>query len=271
LNPQALTALLQDFDQAAVEVFSKYCWNLENEKKDNQPKNPWMQHRSDQQLADIFKAVSLSEMTFDGVHITLLATGVSYDYVAYRNKMLMAYPESKIDMDIVYDGDQFSPKKESGKVLYTHVMENSFSSKKEDKVIGAYCVIKNKRGEFITTLSSDELKKHREVAKTDYIWKKWFIEMCLKTVIKKACKKHFDDIYEGIEKLDNENYDLDQPTGFPIEMKGEIEALKTVQDTVDYYQKHLKVAKRDKFAQVFVDALAIRKDKIVKELQNADS
>jgi hypothetical protein len=38
----------------------------------------------------------------------------------------------------------------------------------------------------------------------------WFTEMCLKTVIKKACKLHFGDIYTWIEEIDNENYDLDK-------------------------------------------------------------
>jgi hypothetical protein len=29
----------------------------------------------------------------------------------------------------------------------------------------------------------------------------------MKTVVKKACKIHFGDIYTNIEEMDNENYD----------------------------------------------------------------
>lgn len=32
--------------------------------------------------------------------------------------------------------------------------------------------------------------------------------MCLKTIVKKACKLHFGDIFTGVEEMDNENYDL---------------------------------------------------------------
>jgi hypothetical protein len=34
--------------------------------------------------------------------------------------------------------------------------------------------------------------------------------MCLKTIVKKACKMHFGDIFTGIEEMDNEQYDLDK-------------------------------------------------------------
>lgn len=88
-------------------------------------------------------------------------------------------------------------------------MADPFGHKEED-IIGGYCIIKNKRGEFITTLSRDEINKARRVAKTQTIWQSWFAEMCKKTIIKKAVKFHFDDIYSEMEDEDNKNYNLDK-------------------------------------------------------------
>lgn len=64
--------------------------------------------------------------------------------------------------------DVFSFSKENGVVSYSHQMADPFGHKEED-IIGGYCIIKNKRGEFITTLSRDEINKARRVAKTQTI------------------------------------------------------------------------------------------------------
>jgi recombinational DNA repair protein RecT len=121
--------------------------------------------------------------------------------------MLIAYPESKIDLSIVYDGDVISFRKESGKVEYSHEIASPFA-RDDSSVIGGYCVIKNVRGEFLTTLTREEIDKHRKIARTDSIWKQWFVEMATKTVIKKACSQHFRDVFEKMESDDNESYDL---------------------------------------------------------------
>ena len=34
--------------------------------------------------------------------------------------------------------------------------------------------------------------------------------MCRKTIVKKACSAHFRDIFQNIENMDNEQYDLDK-------------------------------------------------------------
>ncbi len=202
-------SLGEEYNKEYAERFAAYCYRIKNETKANSDalRNPWMQHKTVDQLDGLYRRVLMDGLIFDGVHITLQSTGVSYDYVAYKNKMLLAYPESLIDIQIVYKDDGFSFSKESGSVIYSHSFNDPF--KQDDNlIIGTYCVIKNKRGEFITLLSKEEIDKHRKVAKTDFIWKAWFKEMVMKTIIKKACKYHFQDIYEGVEELDNENYDL---------------------------------------------------------------
>ena len=60
--------------------------------------------------------------------------------------------------------------------------------------------------------------------------------MCLKTLIKKACKQHFADIYQNIETLDNTGYDLEQPLGVSIEDKSAVEDITTLEKLKTFYQ-----------------------------------
>lgn len=197
------------------EIFDKYVNELKTKQKINSKSqkwelvNPWAAKKTADWFEYCWNKIVASGLQFDGKHITLNENGVSYDYVAYKNKMFLAYPESKIDDGLVYKGDTFSFEKENGVVSYHHKLANPFDHKEED-IIGGYCVIKNKRGEFITTLSRDEISKARRVAKTQTIWQSWFAEMCKKTIIKKAVKFHFDDVYSEMEEEDNKNYDLDK-------------------------------------------------------------
>lgn len=251
MEKQDIRILLKDYNSEQVETFISYCLRLMLEKKpDGSSKNPWMKDRKPEEMANLFKRVAKDGLVFDGVHITLQSTGISYDYIAYKNKMLLAYPESKVDVNLVYKDDTFNASNESGTIIYQHNIANPFTQKEID-IIGGYCVIKNKRGEFITLLSKEDIDKHRKVAKTDYIWRQWFKEMALKTVIKKACKQHFADIYEAIEKNDNENYELENPLELDINLKSEIDAISTIKELGEYYQKNKgKGAEFDKYISI---------------------
>ena len=231
-----IISLLKDYPVEHAEAYASYLFGLSQEKDraTGQPKNAWLNYKNDNDLANFFMRVAKDGLVFDGKHITLQSTGISYDYIAYKNKMLLAYPESKVDMAIVYTGDDFTVSKENGSIIYHHNITNPFNQK-EENIVGAYCVIINKRGEFITLLSQEEIIKHRKVAKTDYIWKNWIREMTLKTVIKKACKQHFADIYELIEEKDNENYNLDNPIKLDLQYKSEIDDIKSVEELKEYY------------------------------------
>lgn len=226
---------LKSYDKVHVELFAEYCYQLEVERKrDGSLKNPWMKYKNEAYLIDCFKKVDDDGLVFDGKNVTLLSTGTSYNYQAYKNKMLLAYPETIIDDDLVYTGDVFSFKKESGKVIYSHDMVDPFL-RTDDQIMGGYCVIKNRRGEFITILNKDDIDKHRKVAKTDYIWEAWFVEMARKTVVKKACKKHFNDIFQNIIDSDNENMDITNPLDIEIDIKSKIEAFTDVKKLGEYY------------------------------------
>lgn len=233
--------LLKDHNQSHVEQFASYIEKLQTEKHKKgehagKLKNPWALKVTAEKFADWFNRVHEHGLVFDGVHITLSNVGISFDYQAYKNKMLIKYPESKISLAVVYEGDSFSFSESDGKVSYTHEHKDPFKNDKE--IIGAYCVVKNQRGEFLTMMGLDEIKKHRQAAKTQYIWKQWPKEMTLKTVIKKACKYHFNDVFQHVQEMDNVNYDLDLPLGVDPRIMEEIENIKTLQGLTEYYNRN---------------------------------
>jgi len=226
------------------EHITTYCGYINSllaakNKKTKGSQNPWMAKRPDEYFVSAFKKVAIDGLVFDGVHITLQSTGISYDYIAFKNKMFLAYPESVVDVGLVYKADEFVFEKKSGSVGYVHKIGDPFGQTEAD-IVGGYCVIKNKRGDFLTLLNRADIDKHRKVAKTDYIWKSWFAEMALKTVIKKACKQHFADIFQNIETVDNENYDVELPLDIDVETKAEIEKITTKADLTKYYMDHKK-------------------------------
>lgn len=220
---EQITALLPNEKPEHVDAYSSYCQRIatETDKKTGQLKNPYMKLKSAKQLADLFKRVKNEGLVFDGKHITLQSTGITLDYMAYKNKMLLAYPESMMDVGVVKEGDSFVLENENGEVKYKHTIADAFKTADANNINGAFCIIKNKRGEFATLLSKEDIQKHKKVAKTSMIWDAWFKEMVLKTVIKKACKYHYDDIFEGLNAIDNESIDLDKAVviqeGIPAE------------------------------------------------------
>ena len=206
---EKIADILKDENSQDSKRFAVYCENLTKTTK-NAGFKQRLQKTTAETFADSFLKVKNDGLVFDGKNITLQPTGISYNYVAYKNKMLNVYPDSKIELGVVYQGDDFEFSVTSGQVHYRHSLKNPFENKPDSEIIGVYCVIKNKRGEFLTTLNMNEIQKHRRIAKTDEIWKSWFKEMVLKTAIKKATKYHYEDIFAEINEKDNENYDLEK-------------------------------------------------------------
>jgi hypothetical protein len=231
-----LTLLLKDYDQEKVNVYLGYLRQLETDKDRNkQLKNKWFGFFKASQAAALYKKVAIDNIYIDGDTVTLANKGkvmANYNYQAYKNKLLNVYPESKFDLQIVREGDTFEFKKESGKVIYTHVFGSPFKLK--DKTIGTYCIIKNNRGEFIEFLNMDEVAKMKNVAMTKNIWNTWEDEMILKSVIKRACKRHFKDVVTNMESIDNENYDLEN-VDLDSEVQGKIEKATTAKELMDIY------------------------------------
>lgn len=213
MNYQAIEKSLADYPKASVGVYLDYLRTLETETdKDRKIRAWWYKTKmTEAKAVNLFEAVAKDGLFIDGKHITLNYKSkiiVTYDYQAYKNKMLMVYPESIIDLQIVKQDDKFSFAKRDGRVVYDHKITSPFVEPSPENIAGAYCIIKNNRGEFLELLGPDTIQKMRNVATTDNIWKTWYDQMVLKSVIKRACKRHFDDVVSNMEKLDNENYDL---------------------------------------------------------------
>lgn len=162
-------------------------------------------------------------IVLDGVNAVLAGFNkVFITWVGYKNKVISVYPESEFDTQLVRENDTINFAKESGSVVYTHSIADPFSSNKG--IIGAYCVIKNKRGEFLETLGADDFAKMKQTAQISSTWDKWESEFWLKSVIKRACKRHFNDVVEEIDKIDNEDYTLEDVGAGEAKKKAIIEA-----------------------------------------------
>lgn len=250
------------------EIFDAYVTKLKTEKgQDGKLKNWWATQKDNNFWENCWHVAEQSGLKFDGKHLTITQNGLTFDYVAYKNKMLQVYPDSIIDCSLVYKGDSFAFEKENGHVTYKHIINNPFEHEKE-KLIGGYCVIKNKRGEFLTLLSIPEIEQAKRVAKTDAIWKAWYAEMCLKTVIKKAVKFHFDDIYTVMEEEDNKNYDLDlieDKPEFPEPLKNAIMEAADCTALKDIYKREYNNLSTAALKAEFIQLATTRKQ----ELANA--
>lgn len=239
--------LLKDFKDDDVDFFIKYVDELKKSKKKDQQtgqwenKNPWALNKKDDWFAELFKKNALTGLRFDGQHVTINQNGLSYDYIAYKNRLLLAYPETKISFSEVYEGDDFQFLNNSDGVEFKHKIANPFS-RETSKIIGCYCVIKNERGEFLTLLDKNEIEKHRQSAKTQMIWKYWYVEMVYKTIIKKATRIHYEDVYKSINEEDNKDIEVEK---LPEKRRDNLEYIKvliveTKTDELEFF-KYFKV------------------------------
>lgn len=267
MDYEKIKKALSEFNATHVEVYVKYLKQLETElDKDKKIKNWWFAQNVTEQVAtELFKQVALDNLYIDGETITIGYKGkvlVTYNYQAYKNRVLNVYPESLIDLQIVNNGDTFNFRKDNGHVLYTHVLANPFDNKKE--IIGAYCIIKNRRGEFIELLNQDEIKKMKATATTQNVWNNWESEMVKKSAIKRACKTHFKDITTNIDTIDNENFDveLSSLTDKDMDIRKKIDESKTVDEILKVYNAEINNFS-DK--NIFIQLCTTRKKEILEQ------
>lgn len=160
------------------------------------------------ELADIALKFYGLGLVVDGINVVVTGKRMAMvTYHGYKNKVLQVYPESAFDIQLVREGDTFNVAKESGAVEYSHQINDPFGNK---AIVGAYCVIKNKRGEYLELLNSHDYEEMKSASKQSFLWNKWPSEFWLKSVIKRACKRHFNDITAEIDKVDNEDYGLQE-------------------------------------------------------------
>jgi len=246
-----MNELLVKYDKDKVNVFINYINDL---KKDD--KNWWIKKASKNDLANIFIKVYQTGLTIDGDSVTLnylKKIVVTYDYHAYINKILINYPETIFDFNLVNQGDEFSFKKESGKVIYLHKINNPFETKKD--IIGAYGVLKNRKGEFLEIITKEDIAKFKKTSKMTFIWNSWEDRMILKSIIKRLCNVHFKDLVKDIDKQDNE---LNEPNRvmFDDEILRGLDDIATIEELNIFYKENVNKVEDKK---QFIDLCASKK------------
>lgn len=203
-NTTSLRELLSSYPSNAVNIFIDYVIKLNTEKKkDKKLANEWATNFNTNWYFAIFEKVARDGVYIDGESISITPIGATYDYNAYKTILLLKYPETILDVGLVYNVDKFTFYKESGKISYKHTINDPFSTSK--KIVGAYAIVKNRRGEFLETINLDDIAKFKNSSKIASIWKTWYDRMVLKSVIKRICKIAFYDVFQNIEQIDNEN------------------------------------------------------------------
>lgn len=214
--------LAKDYPEKDVKRFLAYVDNAirEERNKDNDKKSV-TKNNTDALYSLAVKFFNMG-VTIDGVNAVVSGSNmVMVTYHGYKNAVLRAYPEAEIDIQLVRDGDQFSFAKESGSVVYSHTIADPFQEK-EAEIIGAYVVFKTKRGEFLETLNRTDFNKMKDASKMKYLWTSWASEFWLKSVIKRACKRHFYDVVAEIDKQDNEDFGIEEKVKASDDKKADI-------------------------------------------------
>lgn len=146
----------------------------------------------------------------DGVNVILSGKNMGLiTFHGYMNKVKSLHPNVFFDVQLVREGDEFNFAKESGSVVYTHTIKNPFI---DGKIIGAYCIVKlnNDSGdESLELLNAEDFAKMKGSSRNSSTWNKWESEFWRKSVIKRACKVYFAEVVEELERIDNEDYGLE--------------------------------------------------------------
>ena len=204
-NTASLRELLSSYPSNAVNIFIDYVIKLNTEKKGKKLANEWATNLDTNWYFAIFEKVARDGVYIDGESISITTMGSTYDYNAYKAILLLKYPETILDVELVYNVDKFTFHKESGKISYKHTINDPFSTSK--KIVGAYAIVKNRRGEFLETINIDDIAKFKNSSKMGYIWNTWYNRMVKKSIIKRICKIGFYDVFQNVEQIDNENSD----------------------------------------------------------------
>ena len=203
-----LGQLLKHHDCGYVNRYQGYIDKLcTNRKKDGTLVNPWAQKISNETWVEYYEKVALTGLRIDGDVVIVTSRGITLTHQAYKNLVLQKYPDAKFDIQLVRDDDapvEFT--KIDGKIHYDHKILKPFSN---SPIIGGYCIIKLPTGDFLETMSKADFEQIKRCATDKTIWNMWEQEMCMKSLIKRACKRHFRDLTVEVDKIDNENYDFD--------------------------------------------------------------
>lgn len=163
---------------------------------------------NDRELYSLVAKYLNAGSNLDGINVVLTGKNMGLiTYHGYMNKVKQLHPGVFFDVQLVRDGDTTSFAKESGSVVYSHQIANPF---KNEKIIGAYCVVKFPSGnESLETLNDRDFNEMKSSSRNQSTWNKWESEFWRKSVIKRACKTYFTEEVKALDEIDNNDYGLE--------------------------------------------------------------
>jgi len=175
----------------------------EKQKEQGKDKKP-VTNNSDDMLYVLFVKYWNLGLVIDGVNVVITGRAMAMvTYHGYKNKVRQSYPNARFDIQLVRQGDTFKVGKDTGRVKYTHEIGNPFEN---TDIEGAYVLIRIGSNDYFEALNKRDYEEMRKASKQSFLWDKWESEFWLKSVMKRACKRHFYDEVKEIDKLDNELY-----------------------------------------------------------------
>lgn len=188
--------------------FALYVANAKSAEANKEPNQRPVSNNSPEQLIALAVKFNNMGILIDGVEAVITGRNMAMvTFNGYKNKVLRTYPETMFDIQLVREGDKFSFSKDSGHVQYHHEIGDPFDQESHP-IVGAYVVFKNKRGEFLELLNKTDYEEMKKASKQSYLWGQWESEFWLKSVIKRAAKRHFYDVVAEIDRNDNEDYGI---------------------------------------------------------------
>lgn len=219
--------------------FTLYVTNAKAAESGKEERQRPVTNNNEQQLMALAIKFWNMGILIDGVDAVITGRNMAMvTFNGYKNKVLRTYPETEFDIQLVREGDKFHFSKEDGHIKYTHDIADPFGTG-EGKIIGAYVVFKNKRGEFLEALNRADYEEMKKQSKQTQLWGKWESEFWLKSVIKRAAKRHFYDVVAEIDRNDNDDYGViagDEPEPTPDETSKVKEVIAQITDAEDQAQ-----------------------------------
>ncbi len=172
-------------------------------------KNTVLRH-SQADLYNLFVKYYNVGTNLDGVNVVLTGQNMGLiTFHGFMNKVKSVHPEVFFDVQLIRGDDTFSFSKESGSVVYSHQIKNPFG---DDEIKGAYCVVKlnnENKDESLELLNQRDFFEMKKSSRMSRTWDNWPTEFWRKSVIKRACKIYFSEEISELEKIDNEDYGLE--------------------------------------------------------------
>lgn len=164
---------------------------------------------SDVELYTLISKYLNAGTNLDGVNVILSGKNMGLiTFHGYMNKVKALHPDVFFDVQLVREKDVFSFKKASGKVDYTHEFGDPFT---DQPIKGAYAVVKLNNetdDQSLELLNIEDFNKMKSSSRNSSTWNKWESEFWRKSVIKRACKVYFAEEVAELDKIDNDDYGL---------------------------------------------------------------